>query len=72
MFPAHAVLDYAVQSACHEKLATVNFGSSGGIASLEQFKSFWGANPEPCWHFRWKNPVWDFVTRINRRISTND
>jgi hypothetical protein len=56
-FPACAVLDEAIRWACQTGASTFNFGGSGGIASLEQFKSFWGARLEYNWTFSWTNPV---------------
>ena len=47
----------------------VDFGGSAGIASLEQFKSSWGARPEMNWVFEWKNPLWASLSALKSRLS---
>jgi lipid II:glycine glycyltransferase (peptidoglycan interpeptide bridge formation enzyme) len=73
-FPMYAIINYAILLACRESMATFNMGGSGGLASLEKFKSFWGARKVPFWGFVWKNPIlspvrqiWSPVRRILER-----
>jgi Acetyltransferase (GNAT) domain len=65
-YPACAILDHAIRLACDEGMATFNLGGSVGIASLEQFKSFWGAQKVPCWQFSWDNPFWSSMHRLKQ------
>jgi hypothetical protein len=57
-FPTCAVIDEAIRWSHEIGAATFNLGGSAGIASLEQFKSFWGAETVPTWRFTWRNPLW--------------
>jgi lipid II:glycine glycyltransferase (peptidoglycan interpeptide bridge formation enzyme) len=69
-FPMYAIINYAIRLACAESLTSFNMGG-GDIASLEQFKSFWGARKVPIWGFVWKNPVLSPARRVfskTRRI----
>lgn len=56
-FPMYAIINHAIRLACTESMASFNMGGSGGLSSLEQFKSYWGARKVPIWGFVWKNPV---------------
>jgi lipid II:glycine glycyltransferase (peptidoglycan interpeptide bridge formation enzyme) len=67
-FPTCAVIDEAIRWACEGGVASFNFGGSGGIASLEKFKSFWGARSELNWHFHWVNPFWQRLWRLWTRV----
>jgi hypothetical protein len=69
LFPACAVIDQAVQWGCANGATDFDFGASNGIASLEQFKSFWGARPQPYWRFEWESPFWARVDRFRARWS---
>ena len=62
--PSYAIIDYAIRMAHEEGRKVVNFGGSGGIASLEQFKAKWGAKPQYCWRFNWRNPLWQTVQNV--------
>lgn len=68
VFPSCAVLDEAIHWACEEGASSFNFGGSGGIQTLERFKSFWGARPEFNWRFEWSNPLWDKISYYWTRI----
>lgn len=63
-FPTYAVLDSAIQWACQIGAEFFNFGGSAGIASLEAFKSNWGATVEWNWSFEWRNPIWSGLSRV--------
>jgi lipid II:glycine glycyltransferase (peptidoglycan interpeptide bridge formation enzyme) len=63
-FPSYAILDYAIRMAHEEGRKTLNLGGSIGIASLEAFKSKWGAEPQCCWCFSWQNPLWQMVQKV--------
>jgi hypothetical protein len=65
-FPMYAIINYAIRLACTESLTSFNMGG-GDIASLEQFKSFWGARKVPIWGFVWKNPVLSPARRVFSR-----
>ncbi len=56
--PTCAILDHAIRWAHQSGATTFNFGGSGGIASLENFKSFWGSRSVDTWTFHWRNPMW--------------
>ena len=62
--PSYAIVDYAIRMAHEEGRKALNFGGSIGIASLEDFKSKWGAEPQRCWHFSWQNPLWQMVQEV--------
>jgi Acetyltransferase (GNAT) domain len=62
--PSYAIVDYAIRMAHEEGRKAVNFGGSSGIASLEDFKAKWGAEPQCCWCFDWQNPVWQVVQKV--------
>jgi hypothetical protein len=68
--PAYAVFDKAIRWACESGATFFDFGGSAGIASLEQFKSFWGARPELNWQFEWMNPFWARLSRLKGKIVT--
>ncbi|HEY3620070.1 MAG TPA: GNAT family N-acetyltransferase [Candidatus Sulfotelmatobacter sp.] len=61
-YPMYAIMNYAIRLACAESMTSFNMGG-GNIASLEQFKSFWGTRKLPIWGFSWKNPVLSPVRR---------
>jgi lipid II:glycine glycyltransferase (peptidoglycan interpeptide bridge formation enzyme) len=63
-YPSYAIQAYAIRMAHEEGRSIFNFGGSVGIASLEQFKSGWGAEPHYCWHFIWQNPLWRMIQNI--------
>jgi hypothetical protein len=70
-FPMYAIVNYVIRLACMESMVSFNMGGSGGLSSLEQFKSFWGARKLPIWGFAWKNPVLSPARRVfskTRRI----
>jgi CelD/BcsL family acetyltransferase involved in cellulose biosynthesis len=71
LFPSCAVLDTAIAWAHDLGAAFVNLGGSNDIASLEQFKSFWGAHPEQNWRFTWMNPMWLQVSRARRAFGSH-
>lgn len=58
LFASRPIFDEAIRWACEIEAECLNFGSSAGMASLEQFKMSWGARPEMNWTFVWTNPVW--------------
>ena len=62
--PSYAILDYAIRMAHEEGRKALNFGGSIGIASLEDFKSKWGAEPQCCWCFSWQNPLWQMAQKV--------
>jgi hypothetical protein len=62
--PIYAIIDYAIRMAHEEGRNVFNFGGSSGIASLEQFKAKWGAKPQYCWRFKWRNPLWQTVQNV--------
>ena len=68
-YPSYAIQAYAIRAAHEEGRSVFNFGASIGIASLEQFKAGWGAEPCPCWHFSWQNPLWGTIRSIRNRWS---
>ena len=58
LFPARVLFEEAIRRACTRGASFFNFGGSGGIESVDRFKSFWGAEVRSNWLFEWKNPVW--------------
>lgn len=68
-FPACAVIDEAIQWGCRSGATSFNLGGSAGIASLEEFKSYWGATRVLNWKFEWKNPFWSYLARLKKRIA---
>jgi hypothetical protein len=67
-YPSCAVLDEAIRSACQSGARFFNFGGSVGIVSLDQFKSFWGAQIEFDWEFEWTNPLWTRISNLKTRF----
>lgn len=67
-FPHYALINHAIRLACQEGMNFFNMGSSLGIKSLEQFKSFWGTYKVPCWSFVWENPIWTSILRARKAI----
>jgi hypothetical protein len=57
-YPMCAVFDQIIREAAESGAASFNFGGSAGLASLEQFKSSWGARPALNWQFTWASPYW--------------
>lgn len=62
--PSYAIVDYAIRMAHEEGRKAFNFGGSIGIASLEDFKAKWGAQPQCCWCFTWQNPLWQMLQKV--------
>jgi GNAT superfamily N-acetyltransferase len=62
--PGYAIVDYAIRMAYQEGRKALNLGGSIGIASLESFKSKWGAEPQYCWYFSWQNSLWQMVQKV--------
>jgi len=71
-FPHHAIINSAIRYASENGMETFNMGASGGIQTLEQFKSFWGARKLPCWTFVWRNPMWSFVSHCRSKLRARD
>ncbi len=46
-----------------------DFGGSGGLKSLEQFKALWNARPELNWAFQYSHPFWSRVARLKHKIG---
>lgn len=67
-FPHYALINHAIRLACEERMNSFNMGASGGIASLEHFKSLWGACKVPWWWFVWQNPIWASISKIRKAI----
>lgn len=67
-FPSCGIIDKAIHWACENGLTTFNFGGSGGITSLEKFKSFWGAQLQSNWSFEWANPIWSRLAEIRGAV----
>ena len=65
-YPSRLVLDEAVRWGCERGAKFLNLGASAGIASLERFKSEWGARTELNWSFEWRNPFWERLTSAKR------
>lgn len=68
LFASRPVFDEAIRWACETGAEFLNFGGSAGIASLEQFKSCWGARPEMNWTFEWTNPLWARLSALKTRL----
>ncbi len=68
-YPMYAIFNEAISWACEVGATTFDFGGSGGIKSLEQFKEKWSAEPRMNWRFKWKNPRWAPVRRLTRILS---
>jgi hypothetical protein len=73
MFPSCPVIAEGIRWACQIGALYFNLGMSGGIASLERFKSFWGAHAEFNWTFEWRNPLWarlyGFRSAVGRALN---
>lgn len=67
-FPTCGLLNAVIQWASEQGATFFDFGSSAGIASLDSFKSFWGAMTESHWCFEWRNPGWDRLSRLASRV----
>jgi len=68
-YPSYAIQAYAIRMAHEEGRTVFNFGGSVGIASLERFKSAFGAEPQCCWYFSWQNPLWRTLRYVRRAFS---
>src|SRR5262249_13603338 len=60
-YPFNALLTDAIRWGCEAGATTFDFGASGGIGSLEQFKAGWGAEAQANWEFTWHSPLWTYV-----------
>lgn len=69
LFPSCAVLDEVIRWSCENGVRYFNFGNSGGIISLEKFKSYWGANFESNWVFGWTNPLWACLAYVKNYVK---
>jgi Acetyltransferase (GNAT) domain len=69
LYPSCAVINAAIRWAHETGAASFNFGGSGGIDSLEKFKSFWGATLVENWHFSWQHPFWANTDKLRRWAS---
>ena len=69
LFPTSAVVDAAIHWALESGAAFFNFGGSGGLESLEQFKASWNAKPELNWAFQYSHPFWSRVARLKQKIG---
>jgi hypothetical protein len=67
--PDYALMDYAIRLGHEEGRSLLNFGSTDGIASLEQFKARWGAKPQNCWSFSWQNPMWETLQKRKEHLA---
>jgi Acetyltransferase (GNAT) domain len=68
-FPHYALINNAIRLASHEGMSSFNMGASLSKASLEQFKSVWGARKVPCWSFVWQNPIWVSISKVRKAIQ---
>jgi Acetyltransferase (GNAT) domain len=68
LFASRPILDEAIRWACDSGARFVDLGGSAGIASLEQFKSSWGARPEMNSVFEWTNPLWAGLSALKSRF----
>jgi ubiquinone/menaquinone biosynthesis C-methylase UbiE len=64
LYPASAVLNSGVSWGCEIGAEFFNFGNSGQIKSLAQFKSYWGAHPEHNWLFKRESPIWNTAIKM--------
>jgi hypothetical protein len=69
VFPYVAVLDRGIRWACESGVPMFNLGMSGGVESLDRFKSFWGAEVAHNWSFEWHNPLWRTLGVLNAAVS---
>jgi predicted N-acyltransferase len=67
-YASSAILDQAIRWACESRARFFNFGGSGGIKSLEQFKSSWGAHAESNWMFEWNNRFWSYLSAFRTML----
>lgn len=68
LFPTCAILDRAIRDACANNATFFGFGGSIGKPSLEQFKTFWGAQREQYWEFEWRSPLWTRLSALKSRL----
>ena len=66
LFPTCAILDRAISIAIEQGLASVNFGASPRMSTLEAFKGSWGAVPTRYWKFEWTSPLARPVRHLRR------
>lgn len=69
VFPSFAVINEAIRWAIASGATFFNFGNSNGMASLEQFKSFWGAQQEWNRVCVWRHPVWKCLGNAKRILG---
>jgi hypothetical protein len=67
-YPSCAVLDEAIRWACESGARFFNFGGSVGLASLDRFKAYWGAQIDFDWEFEWTNPLWTRISDLKGRL----
>ena len=65
-----AVFDTAIRMGCEEGRATLNFGASLGVSSLQEFKASWGATPRTYWKFEWTHRFWANAKRVRGRARS--
>lgn len=68
LFPSCAVIDQGIRWACESGATIFNLGTSGGVASLEEFKSHWGAKKVLNWTFEWTSPVWNRLGNVKSAL----
>jgi hypothetical protein len=68
-FASRAVMDAAIRWACDVGATSFNLGSSAGIASIESFKSMWGAQSEVNKTFEWTSPLWRRLATVKDRLG---
>jgi len=69
LFASRSILDETIRWACDTGAKFVDFGGSAGLASLENFKSSWGARPEMNWVFEWTSPLWTSLSTLKSRFE---
>ena len=57
-FASRPLFDEAIRWGNDIGATSVNLGGSAGVASVERFKSMWGARVEMNRTFEWTNPLW--------------
>jgi len=68
LFPTSLLVDHAIRQGCEAGKSFFGFGGSAGKASLEQFKSYWGAERKLYWEFQWQNPLWALASSFKRKL----
>jgi hypothetical protein len=69
LFPNDALTNYAIQKSCANGASFFSFGGSMGKASLEEYKSFWGARRANYWEFQWRNPFWVRASSLKHQVK---